>query len=327
MKFSIPVIIVSVVMMTALSTLKAQEATQIKRPRIKGVAHIGLYVKDVENSRKFYKDFLGFAEPYSLKSADGSKLALTYIKINDRQVIELFPEKAANTNRLYHFAVETDDAEGMRLYLASKGCKVPATTPVGRTGNLNYFVTDPNGTICEIVQYDKEGYTMKNVGKDLLPTRISKRMSHVGFMVPDLDKAMKFYCDILGFKETWRGSKDGKNVSWVNLKVPEGNDYIELMLYDKEPSAATRGSMNHICLEIDDITKTLNTLKQRTLPDGCKMPSEFKIGINQKRQINCFDGDGTRVEIMEASTVDGKPVPSSPLPPLKFVPAETNQSN
>jgi hypothetical protein len=33
---------------------------------------------------------------------------------------------------------------------------------------------------------------------------------------------MKFYGGILGFQEIWRGSKDGKVLSWVNMKVPEG---------------------------------------------------------------------------------------------------------
>lgn len=317
MKTKIIIITLTIILlMTMLS--KAQVATEIKRPRITGLAHVALYVKDIENTRHFYKDFLGYAEPYSLMNKEGNALALTFIKINDRQLIELFPEKTPEAVRLYHFAIETDDAEGMRQYLASKGFKVPKETPKGRTGNLNYFVTDPNGTICEIVQYASESKTLKNIWKDNPSTRISKRMSHVGFMVPDLELATKFYCDILGFKETWRGSADGKNVSWVNLKVPEGNDYIELMLYDKEPTLAHKGSMNHICLEVEDVPATLNTLKQRILPSGCQMPSEYKTGKNMKRQINCFDGDGTRVEIMEAVTTDGKPVASSTVPPLKF---------
>ena len=253
-------------------------------------------------------------------ATNGKDLALTFIKINDRQYIEVFPEKNKGGNRMYHFAVETPDAETMRKYLASKGIKVPEKTPVGRTGNSNYFVTDPNGTICEIVQYEPNSMSSKTNGKEIPETRIAKRMSHAGFMVPDLDKAVSFYCDILGFKETWRGSKDGKNVTWVNLKVPDGNDYIELMLYDKVPSESSMGSMNHICLEVDDVAVTDAELKNRVLPEGCKIPTEMRTGINMKRQINCFNIDGTRVEVMEARTVDGKPAPSSTAPPLKFVP-------
>lgn len=318
MKTKVLIIILAIISIVVVQST-AQEIKTIKRPRITGVAHIALYVKDIENTRQFYKDFLGYAEPYSLKNKDGNGLGLTFIKINDRQLIELFPEKTPEVNRFFHFALETDDAEGMRLYLASKGFKVPNETPKGRIGNYNYFVTDPNGTVCEIVQYGRDGNTMKNVGADNPSTRISKRMSHVGFMVPNIDSAIKFYCDILGFKETWRGSADEKNVSWVNLKVPDGNDYIELMLYDKEPNKSRMGSMNHLCLEVDDVPAALNILKTRTLPAGCQIPADFKVGINKKRQINCFDGDGTRVEIMEAKTVDGQPTPSSTAPPLKFV--------
>jgi lactoylglutathione lyase len=41
----------------------------------------------------------------------------------------------------------------------------------------------------------------------------------------------------------------------------------------------------------------------------------IQVGVNKKRQINLFDPDGTRVELMEANTVDGKPAPSSTAPP------------
>ncbi len=222
---------------------------------------------------------------------------------------------------MYHFAVETSDAEAMRKYLASKGVKVPDKTPKGKTGNSNFFVTDQNGTICEIVQYEPNSMSDKTIGKDMPESRISARISHVGFMVPDLDKAISFYCRILGFKETWRGSRDGKNVTWVNLQVPDGKDYIELMLFDKAPSESSMGSMNHVCMEVKNVSKKEAILKERKLPEGLKTPTAMKTGINKKRQINCYDIDGTRVEIMEAKTVDGKRVPSSTAPPLKYTPA------
>ena len=123
-----------------------------KRPQIVGLSHIAFYVHDMEKTRAFYKDFLGFAEPYSLTNKDGS-LHLTWIKINDRQSLELFPEKEAGSDRLYHIALETDDAVAMRDYLAAHGVKVPAKVGKGKIGNLNYFVTDPDGHIVEMVQY------------------------------------------------------------------------------------------------------------------------------------------------------------------------------
>jgi lactoylglutathione lyase len=79
------------------------------------------------------------------------------------------------------------------------------------------------------------------------------------------------------------------------------------------------GTMNHICLEVKDVSESASILKGRVLPAGLKTPTEMKTGINKKRQINCYDIDGTRVEVMEAMTVDGQPVPPSTAPPLKFV--------
>jgi PelA/Pel-15E family pectate lyase len=303
----------------------AQEVNEVKRPKITGVAHIALYTKSITQSRAFYKDFLGFAEPYSVNQANSDQLALFFIKINDRQFVEVFPEKTPETERFYHFSIETNDAEGMRRYLASKGYKVPGKTPTGKTGNLNYTVKDPNGIGCEFVQYTPTGFTMKDLGKNMPDTRISKHMTHVGIMVANLDSAMKFYKDVLGFTETWRGSSNGKILSWVNMKVPDGDDYIEFMLYDKEPSADRKGTMNHICLVVDNVAASGKILQSRKLPDGCKPPTELKTGINRKRQINYYDGDGTRIEIMEPGTVDGLPVPPSAAPAPKFIKIDTLQ--
>ena len=116
----------------------AQEA---KRPPITEVAHISLFVHDIEQSRHFYKDLLGYEEPFRLDKPDGG-LALTFIKINDRQYIELVPETKEGTDRLGHISVETSDADAMRRYLGSRGIKVPDTTPIGRIGNANFNVKD-----------------------------------------------------------------------------------------------------------------------------------------------------------------------------------------
>jgi len=280
----------------------AQTSTP-KRPKITGVAHAAFFTRDLDNTREFFKDYMGYNEPIVLKGAD-EKIALTIIKINDRQFVELFPERSEGTNRMYHFAIETDNAEAMRVYLQSKGYKVPETTPKGRTGNSNYFVTDPNGTVCEIVQYEPEGMTAKNFGLDMPDTRISTRMSHLGFMCPDLDKAVEFYVNILGFREVWRGGRDGQKINWVHLQVPDGNETIELMLYDEEPSWARMGSMNHICLEVKDVFASEKILAQRTPPKDCREHTPPAVGINKKRQVNYFTIDGTRVEIMEDVTVD-----------------------
>jgi lactoylglutathione lyase len=297
--------------MTAALVGRADEP---KRPRITGISHAAFYVTDMAKARAFYEGFLGFASPFSIPRKNNGELV--WIKINDRQTVELFPgsEVSPQADRLFHIAVETDDAEAMRVYLAAKGVAVPDKTAVGKIGNKNYFIKDPNGNTVEIVEYLPDGWTMREAGKFLPDTRISTRMSHVGIMVGQFDASMKFYGEILGFREIWRGGA-GKTLSWVNLQVPDGQDYIEFMLYNQPPTRETLLTKHHICLEVDNVAKTGEILKGRTLPEGCKPPDAMKTGVNGKRQINYFDPDGTRVEIMEPNTIDGLPRPPSAAPP------------
>lgn len=283
------------------------------RPRITGVAHIALYVADVEKSRTFYKGLLGFAEPFDLKNADGS-LSLTFIKINDRQYIELFPEREKGSDRLAHIALETEDAELMRRYLASRGFHVPGKAPVGRTGNANFTIRDPNGHLVEFVQYFPGGAPMKEKGKSMPETRISTSLMHVGIIVNALEPAMAFYRDLLGFTETWRGSRDQKVLNWINLKVPDGSDYIEFMLHDPVPAPTQRGTAHHLCLAVPDIEKAAATLRARAATAGYTRAMEVRTGINRRRQLNLYDPDGTRTELMEPHTVDGQPPPPSTAP-------------
>src|SRR5437773_10003303 len=212
----------------ALFLLALIAPAQPQRPKILGLAHIALFTADVEKSRRFYKDFLGYGEPFDLKNPDGS-LSLTFIKVNDHQYIELFPEHESRTDRLHHISVYTDNAEAMRLYLASRGIKVPHRVPKRCIGNSNFNITDPDGHTVEIVQYEPDGWSAREKGKHQPDDRVSKHMMHVGIIITELEPALKFYTDVLGFTEFWRGSSSGTELSWVNLRVPDGEDYIEFM--------------------------------------------------------------------------------------------------
>lgn len=286
-----------------------------QRPRIVGISHIGIFAHDFEKSRAFYGEFLGFEQPYSLTKPDGSP-SMTFFKINDRQVIELYPEREPDTDRLSHISLQTDDIEALRVYLASKGIKVPSQPHRARIGNLSFDVTDPEGHTVEMVQYMPDGKTMQTKGQFINPNAISNLMTHIGLIVTNLDAEYRFYTDVLGFKEFWRGSHDGKVLSWINLRVPDGSDYLEFMLYKDEPAPTKRGTAHHFCLQVPSVPAAVAKLESEPYyKEVYKEPIVVHVGVNRKRQANLYDPDGTRIELMEPDTIDGKPTPPSTAPP------------
>ena len=124
--------------------------------------------------------------------------------------------------------------------------------------------------------------------------------------------------DIFAAKEFWRGTQRRRPLSWVNVKLPETADYVEFMLYSELPPPSERGKQHHICLGVaDDVVKAKALLDQRAPRIGYSRPIEIATGVNRKRQINLWDPDGTRIELMEPRTVDGSPALSSTAPPPK----------
>lgn len=301
---------------TIASSLFAQ--TPVERPKVLGVAHMAVYVKDLAKTRQFYEDFLGLGEPFTLPQKTGGGVRIVFIKVNDHQYFEIFNEKDRGEGQLNHISFYTGDADRMYAYLKSKGIEVVSdkgSVGKGQTGNKNFNVKDPDGHIVEIVGYQPDSWTAREAGKFMPATRISDHIMHVGVLVGDLAKSNQFYGDILGFKEFWRGSSSPRMLSWVNMRVPEGDDYLEFMLYNKIPEPDGRGTKNHASMTIPDADKALAELKKRAEKVGYTREIVIQTGVNRKRQINLYDPDGTRIELMEPNTVDGKPAPNSTAPP------------
>jgi catechol 2,3-dioxygenase-like lactoylglutathione lyase family enzyme len=287
----------------------------IARPRVLGVAHLAVFVSDLDKAREFYRDLLGFDEPFTLPKPDGS-VEIAFVKINDHQWIELFNRPTAGEGQLNHIALYTDSADRMRDYLESRGVTVPQRVGKGRTGNKNFMIQDPDEHSVEIVEYQSDSWTGNDRGKHVPATRISERAMHVGILVGSLEASTTFYNGILGFEEFWRGSAaNSETLSWVNMRVPDGTDYLEFMLYRDKPAPENRGSAHHICLVVPNAERAIAALDAKPARSRYTRPVSIRTGINRKRQVNLFDPDGTRVELMEPDTVDGKPAPSSTLPP------------
>lgn len=274
--------------------MHSQDSGAVPRPPITGIAHVGFFVSDIAKSDEFFGHELGYAH-FSLDKPTGG-LMLNYYKINDHQYVEIYPGlKGDGQDRLSHIAFETTDARKMRDYLAGKGLKVPRSLKPGLDKNLSFMVDDPEGRRIEFVQYMPGSLHESKFGTLLPDTRVSDHMIHAGFIVHSREAEDRFYKDILGFKLMWYGGMKDDQVSWVDMRVPDGSDWLEYMLGVTNPSPKTRGVMNHFALGVKDIQVPYHTILGRV-----STPIEKpKIGRDGKWQLNLYDPDLTRVELME----------------------------
>jgi len=252
------------------------------RPAIVGVAHIALRTNDMAGAREFYGHVLGFREP------SGGRFA-----VNQHQEIQMFPNLASDTqDRLINIAFETANARQLRSYLASRGVEVPET--VSDTGGSLWFeVRDPEGHAVEFVQY-AQGALPEAGDKG-----ISQRIIHVGVTVQDREAEDRFYRDLLGFKETWHGGMKDDRTDWVDMRVPDGTDWLEYMLNVHNPSPHTLGVMHHLALGVPDIQAGYRMVLDR----GYQPQAPPQIGRDGKWQLNLYDPNFTRVELMEPKPV------------------------
>ena len=251
-------------------------------------------------ARKFYTGILGFQEPFSLDKPDGSGLMLTYFKVNDHQYVELFPDlKDPAQSRLNHICFETTNVEQLRAYLASKGVTVPDKVSRGMDGNFSFEIHDPEDHLVEFVQYMPGSLHSRNFGKFLPPTRISDHIIHVGVVVSDRAAADHFYKDILGFTEIWHGGMTDNTTDWIDMRVPDGTDWLEYMLNVHNPDPQELGVMHHLALGVPSVKAGYETVLKR----GPKPSESPQIGRDGKWQLSLYDPNFTRVELMEPKPV------------------------
>ena len=87
---------------------------------------------------------------------------------------------------------------------------------------------------------------------------------------------------------------------WVDMRVPDGRDWFEYMLNVKNPSARTLGVMNHVALGVPSVQDGYKTVMGR----GLHPEQGPKIGRDGKWQLNLYDPNLTRVELMEPKSVE-----------------------
>ena len=272
------------------------------RPPITGVSHIAVYAKDSINAERFYAHDLG-----GLKGGDPEQSDGTRYYFSPNQFVEVLPLPSgyASISRLDHVAFATPDVDALRIYLMAKHITVPMRSSRGSDGSQWFDVTDPEGNKIEFVQ-----------APDKLPTvpinPLSSHIIHVGFIVHDRALEDRFFRTVLGFRPYWFGGMQDDTPTWISQEVPDGTDWLEYMIVGTPEgrgipaamSAANLGVLNHFSLGVPNAEAAYTLLW-----DGDRLIGQSnlpKIGRDAKWQLNLFDPDGTRAELMEFHAI-GKP--------------------
>ena len=98
----------------------------------------------------------------------------------------------------------------------------------------------------------------------------------------------------------WFGGMKDDEIKWVDMRVSDGTDWIEYMLGNVNQSVKTRGVMNHMALGVPNI----QAADKKVVDHGFKPGEQPKIGRDGKWQLNLYDPDLTRVEMMEFQPVE-----------------------
>ncbi|MEO5593726.1 MAG: VOC family protein [Chitinophagaceae bacterium] len=280
-----------------VSLLPVSNAQQ--RPPITGIAFVQLQVSDMKKAGVFYNSLMGY-NIVPAKSMGGNNTHFFDARVNQRQLIRLQDDlPAGQDERLIGIAFQTTDAEGLRLYLQSKSVVVPAAVNK-EPGILSFAVHDPDKHLVIFVQpvANAKGQSQN----ELQAPAISRRILHAGLTIASTQAANVFYADVLGFSEIWRGGSNDSITSWINMRVPEGTDYLEYMLVNGLVNRQQLGSMHHIALMVPDMQQAVDILGARAQKTGYPVAPP-RIGRNNRWQLNLFDPDGTRIELMEPFTM------------------------
>lgn len=268
------------------------------RPAVTGIAHVALITGNLPAARHFYHDVLGFDEAFDLK-LPVSGLDVCFVKVNDHQYIELYSQPTGpNQDNLLNIAFQTPDAAAMSDYLASRGVKDQRPVAKSQAGNLVLQMTDPNGHEIEFVQYLPGSMTGRLVGKDMSASRISTEIIHAGLIVERRAADDALYKNILGFSVMWYGGMKDGETDWVDMRVPNGSNWLEYMLNVRDFSRHTLGVNHHLALGVPSVAEAAKTVSSRGYS-----PVKPQIGRDGKWQLNLYDPDGTRIELMEPKSV------------------------
>jgi catechol 2,3-dioxygenase-like lactoylglutathione lyase family enzyme len=266
---------VALLCLAVLSPARTQSAEAFPQIKLAGIAHVALRVHDLAASRAFYQS-LGFEEAFDLRRDNVPYES--FIKINDRQFIELYPVTAKDPEPAFlHLCFESDDIQSIHDDYALHGLN-PTDIRKAGAGNLLFTMKgpiqpiDPGATDVpqniEYTEYQPGSLHSNDIGKHLGADRVADRMLGVMLAFRDPAGAVEFYTNQLTFKplpgKPMALHLAGGSGEQVGITGPAMGTHGILMLDTMNPGRARR----HITHEHIPIGKLPGDGMMLTDPDG-----------------------------------------------------------
>src|SRR5579859_3335081 len=213
---------------------------------ITGIAHIAYRASDLDKEVAFFVK-LGYQQSFGFTNAAG-KTTEVFIKVNDRQFIEVYPQNnPSETLGWMHVCYESDDINALAAFLNAHGLKPTEVRKAG-AGNMLTTMKDPEDRTTEFTQYMPGSRHTLDKGLHLGEQRISEQMLGLSLQVPDLDAARKFYVSGMGFE-----ARDGRQGLRMTLAdVPDMRIQVR---------AAAAGAAPETLFRVADTAKAAEQLK------------------------------------------------------------------
>jgi len=189
----------------AAQTAPATPAAPAAHPPKNGIAHIAIRVKDIPASVAFYHK-LGFDQAFANLGKDGTTITQSFVKLNDRQYIELYPIAAQNPTQsspeFLHLCFEGADLNAIHDYYVAEGL-TPISVRTAGAGNLLFTMKGPQQFAdpqnIEYTQYMPGSKHTLEFGKLNGPDRVGDKMTVVVLDMQDPAAARDYYLTKLGF--------------------------------------------------------------------------------------------------------------------------------
>jgi catechol 2,3-dioxygenase-like lactoylglutathione lyase family enzyme len=158
---------------------------------VKKIAHTTYQVPDVERQTEYYTDILGLT--LTEKSKDAVYLAST---IDHHSVVLRAGTQARCVGVGFQLGLD-DDLGAFERQVQGLGVKTQRKKDPDPSISEMLSFEDPKGTLIEVFKreaFSGQRYPVKGI--------VPHKLGHVAFHVTDVKHVTKFYCDVLGFRES-----------------------------------------------------------------------------------------------------------------------------